>query len=302
MLTSCPSLTELRLQCLLASCLALTGRELRDISVSAVRNWLLDRKRGGERIRVRAAMNGASVPALGSDPHIFLQASSHVCHMLQMSPIAAQREIVPRDEGRGPKGGEGQRQKVRSRGPWKGRECRKMQGKEGTLGWWWWGCRELTSTPRKREKKVDDARMRTRTRAVGPPPKPGQRDRLASDGVQSGKGEKGFSGGLDRRRPLDGGGGQVPKVPRFARFGFASLEENSVASTLRAAASIAKSPQGRDDFQQEMTGGAHCFPGARQNIAAHVPGVHLLVLGRARRLSMFGLRSGCWLFDERSRH
>lgn len=155
MLTSCPSLTELRLQCLLASCLALTGRQLRDISVSAVRNWLLDRKRGGERIRVRAAMNGASVPALGSDPHIFLQASSHVCHMLQMSPIAAQREIVPRDEGRGPKGGrgEGQRQKARSRGPWKGRECHKMQGKEGTLGWWWWGCRELTSTPRKREKK-----------------------------------------------------------------------------------------------------------------------------------------------------
>lgn len=113
-------------------------------------------------------MNSASVPALGSDPHIFLQASSHVCHMLRMSPIAAKREIVPRDEGRGPKGGrgEGQRQEVRSPGPWKGRECRKMQGKEGTLGWWWWGCRELTSTPRKREKKMDDARMRTRTRAA----------------------------------------------------------------------------------------------------------------------------------------
>lgn len=117
-----------------------------------------------------------------------------------------------------------------------------------------------------------------------------------------GKVRRGFLGASIEGAHWTGGGGQVPKVPRFARFGFASLEENSVASTLRAAASIAKSPQGRDDFQQEMTGGAHCFPGARQNIAAHVSGVHLLVLGRARRLSMFGLRSGCWLFDERSRH
>lgn len=247
-------------------------------------------------------MNGASVPALGSDPHIFLQASSHVCHMLQMSPIAAQREIVPRDEGRGPKGGGGATAKGPESRAMEGERMSQDAGQRGHFGVVVVGLSRTHIDAEKERKKMDDARMRTRTRAVGPPPKPGQRDRLASDGVQSGKGEKGFSGGLDRRRPLDGGGGQVPKVPRFARFGFASLEENSVASTLRAAASIAKSPQGRDDFQQEMTGGAHCFPGARQNIAAHVPGVHLLVLGRARRLSMFGLRSGCWLFDERSRH
>lgn len=72
------------------------------------------------------------------------------CKCLRSQPSA---RSSPAMRGGDRRGGEGQRQKVRSRGPWKGRECRKMQGKEGTLGWWWWGCRELTSTPRKREKK-----------------------------------------------------------------------------------------------------------------------------------------------------
>lgn len=58
-----------------------------------VRNWLEEKGEGGrERIRVRAAMNGTSVPPLGSDPLILVAVIPCVPYVANVSDRSAARD------------------------------------------------------------------------------------------------------------------------------------------------------------------------------------------------------------------
>lgn len=152
--------------------------------------------------------------------------------MLQMSPI----EMVPRDEGRGLKGG-ATAKGPESRGHGRRENAARCRAKEGTLGWWW-GCRKVTVNQIRRREREKKMVMRTRTRAVGPLAPHQNRD----SGIASlrmafnpGRVRRGFLGASIEGGHWLGGAAKSRKFPGllgsvshcWKRF------ENSVASTLR---------------------------------------------------------------------